>query len=409
LQDAVREVKDAPKEVTAHAVHEVRDAARDVTSDAKDAAWDATVGRAENAVSTVGESAKGATSIVIDTIKQNPIPAALAGLSLWWLYRNRSGGQASYGTGNSSGSFWAPGTYQATRTPQAYSIRTGYASEEERQRLVANEGRPAGTSAQPRRQESYYDGDADGGMMDSAGRMVGSAGEMVSDAASSAGQMAGDMASSASHLASSAGETAIDTGSDILALIQRNPVPAALVGIGLGWLYMNRSSGQPDYRAHSGTHYRNGPGSARQGYEASRQSTAGAGDDSMTSRATGHMSDMASSAQEHVSEMAGSVQEHVGDMAGAVRDRTQRAPGQLQRIMEERPLMTAAVAASLGAAVGLWLPTTQIENELMGQANDQAMRKVQKVASDTIDKVEDVAQEVRSTVREEAHSKGLTV
>src|SRR5215207_1362621 len=59
LQDAVREVKDAAKEVTAHAVHEVRDAARDVTTGAKDAAWDATVGRAEDAVSTAGDTARG--------------------------------------------------------------------------------------------------------------------------------------------------------------------------------------------------------------------------------------------------------------------------------------------------------------------------------------------------------------
>ena len=91
LQDAVREVKDAAKEVTAHAVHEVKDAAQDVTTGAKDAAWDATVGRAEEAVSSAGETAKGVSSIVIDTIKQNPIPAALAGLSLFWLYKHRAG------------------------------------------------------------------------------------------------------------------------------------------------------------------------------------------------------------------------------------------------------------------------------------------------------------------------------
>ena len=118
---------------------------------------------------------------------------------------------------------------------------------------------------------------------------------------------------------------------------------------------------------------------------------------------------IASSAQERVSDMAGSVQEHVGDMAGTVMHRTQHAPGQIQRMIEERPLTAAAIAASLGAAVGLWLPTTQAENQLMGKAHDQAMDKVQQVASDTIDKVEDVAQEVRSTAREEARSKGLTV
>jgi ElaB/YqjD/DUF883 family membrane-anchored ribosome-binding protein len=420
LQDAVREVKDAAKEVTAHAVHEVRDAARDVTSDAKDAAWDATVGRAETAVSSVGETARGATSIVIETIKQNPIPAALAGLSLFWLYRNRPGGQSASGTGYSSSGSRTPGSYQSNRTPQAYPIRTGYASEEERQRMMEHDGRPSGVNVTPRRPDGRSDEGSDGGMMDSASHMASSAGQMASDAVSSAGQMASDAVSSAGqmasdaagsvgHMASSAGETAMDTGSGIVDLIKQNPVPAALVGLGLGWLYMNRSSGEPDYRAHSGAHYRYAGGQSRQAYGTGHRGTDGEGGESMIGRATGQVGEMASSAQERVSDMAGSVQEHVGDMADTVMHRTQRAPGQLQRMIEERPLMTAAVAASLGAVAALWLPTTQVEHQIMGQASDQAMGKVQEVASDTIEKVEDVAQEVRSTVREEARSKGLTV
>ena len=408
LQDAVREVKDAAKEVTAHAVHEVRDAARDVTSDAKDAAWDATVGRAEHAVSTVGETARGATSIVIETIKQNPIPAALAGLSLFWLYRNRTGGQASYGNGYGSGTYRTPGSYQSTRTPQAYPSRTGYASQEERDAMIADAAR-IGTRSGSADRAARHEDSADGGVMSSASRMASSAGEMVSDAASSAGQMAGDVASSASQMAGNAGETAIDAGSGLVELIQRNPVPAALVGIGLGWLYMNRSSGQPDYRAHSGTHYRYGPDAVRQSYGSGSQGASGGGDGSMFGRAADQVGDMANSAQERVGDLVGSAQERVGDMADTVMHQTQRAPGQLQRMIDRNPLMTAAVAASLGAAVGLWLPTTQVEHQLMGKAHDQAMDRVQRVASDTIDKVEDVAQEVRTTIREEAQSKGLTV
>ena len=179
-------------------------------------------------------------------------------------------------------------------------------------------------------------------------------------------------------MASGAGETAMDLGSSIVDLIQQNPVPSALVGIGLGWLYMNRSSGQPDYRAHSGSHYLYGPQAAAR--RRSRQPVLRRGCGSMVSRATDQVGDLASSAQEHigdmagsvqerVGELAGSVQEHVGDMAGAVMDQTQRAPGQLQRMIQEQPLMAAAVAGSLGAAVGLWLPPTQVENQLMGAAN----------------------------------------
>jgi ElaB/YqjD/DUF883 family membrane-anchored ribosome-binding protein len=96
-------------------------------------------------------------------------------------------------------------------------------------------------------------------------------------------------------------------------------------------------------------------------------------------------------------------------MAGTVMDQTQRAPGQIQRMIQDRPLTAAAVAASLGAAVGLWLPPTQAENRLMGAAHEQVMSRAQDIASETMDKVQDVAQEVRTTVKEEAQAKGLTV
>jgi hypothetical protein len=45
----------------------------------------------------------------------------------------------------------------------------------------------------------------------------------------------------------------------------------------------------------------------------------------------------------------------------------------------------------------------------MGSTNDQLMGRAQEVATETIEKVQDVAQEVRSTAKEEARAKGLTV
>ena len=57
---------------------------------------EATIGRVE-------ETAKGVSDMVMDTIRRNPIPAALAGAGLALLWINRSqgaqGGRASYGTG----------------------------------------------------------------------------------------------------------------------------------------------------------------------------------------------------------------------------------------------------------------------------------------------------------------------
>ena len=199
LQDAVREVKEAAKEVTEHAVHEVKDAARDVTTGAKDAAWDATVGRAEDAVSSAGETAKGMSSLVIDTIKQNPIPAALAGLSLFWLYKNRVAPGSASGS-STVGTYRASGSYPGAGTPQAYPIRTGYASQAEREAMTARGGQTAAWSSSGQASANRNE-ESDGGMLSQAG-------QMASDVASSAGQMASGAASTASNMASNAGETA---------------------------------------------------------------------------------------------------------------------------------------------------------------------------------------------------------
>ena len=118
---------------------------------------------------------------------------------------------------------------------------------------------------------------------------------------------------------------------------------------------------------------------------------------------------MARQVGDQVGEMASSAQERAGEMASTVMDRTAQAPGQVQRMVEDSPFMAAALAASVGAAVGLVLPTTQTENQMMGSTRDRVMGRAQQFTDDTIEKVSSVAQEVQTTASKEARTQGLTV
>jgi len=407
LEQAVQDVKDAAIEVTEHAVHEVKDAAREVTGEAKDAAWDATVGRAEEAVSSAGESARGVGSMVIDTIKQHPIPAALAGLSLFWLYRHRASDQPGYAGSGASGTYRSPGAYATPTSQHQYAPRTGYASKAEREAGISHQGMtgipsPRGRSPQPDDRST-----SDEGMLssvtDTVSAAASQAGETAGDVMSSAGQFASDAASSAGRMASSTGDGAMDMGASMLDLVKQNPVPAALVGIGLGWLYMNRSTGHPDYQAQSGSHYR-----YSDPYR-STSSEAQGGIGGVVSRTSERASAMASGVQDQAGELADTVQEQVGDLTDTVMERTTRAPGQIQHMMEENPIMTAALAAALGGAVGLALPSTATEDHLAGTTRDRVMGRAQHMTSEAMDKVQNVAQEVQATATNEARSQGLTV
>lgn len=64
--------------------------------EAKQTLRDQTVGRVEQFADNAGETVKGASTDVFETIKSNPLPAAIAALGLGWLFiesRNRSTSQ----------------------------------------------------------------------------------------------------------------------------------------------------------------------------------------------------------------------------------------------------------------------------------------------------------------------------
>jgi ElaB/YqjD/DUF883 family membrane-anchored ribosome-binding protein len=78
------------------------------------------------------------------------------------------------------------------------------------------------------------------------------------------------------------------------------------------------------------------------------------------------------------------------DKAGELGHYTQE---QYTRYMAENPLAVGAIALAVGAAIGLAIPSTRYEGELMGDTRDELLRKAQETASEYIDKAKQVATE----------------
>jgi hypothetical protein len=70
---------------------------------------------------------------------------------------------------------------------------------------------------------------------------------------------------------------------------------------------------------------------------------------------------------------------------------TRMAQRKLQRTWQQNPLMMGAASAVLGLIVGMAMPQTEIENEYMGEARDNAIEGVQQTVRDTVGKVQDAA------------------
>ena len=77
-------------------------------------------------------------------------------------------------------------------------------------------------------------------------------------------------------------------------------------------------------------------------------------------------------------------------------------------MLRENPLAMGALAVGAGAALGLAIPQSTQEHEVMGEARDTFVEKAQEKAQDAQQRVQRVAQEAQSAAKEEASNQGLT-
>jgi len=260
------------------------------------------------------------------------------------------------------------------------------------------------------------------------------------------------------QMARTVGDTTEDARYGLVETIKQNPIPAALAGIGLAWLFMNRQSAPPRPERRGYREYRDYPDRdyARSGYYREDRDrhgytygaygntpAYGAGydqgrDDSgvldQTRNKVGQMANQAGDAMGRLAEQSGEVVgragEAIGNTAGQVGDtasalatqaqetagqlahqaqyRARRVEDQLSRTMQDNPLAVGAVAMALGTAIGLAVPQTQKEHELFGQARDTLVERAQGVAQETMEKVQEVATQAGQAVQHEAKAQGLT-
>ena len=66
--------------------------------------------------------------------------------------------------------------------------------------------------------------------------------------------------------------------------------------------------------------------------------------------------------------------------------------------VHENPLAAGAIAVAVGAAIGLSVPSTEIEDRTMGETRDQALEKARVAARELRENVTQKVQDVAETV-----------
>ena len=185
-----------------------------------------------------------------------------------------------------------------------------------------------------------------------------------------------DVTEPAREAMSRAGTAIKETGMSVGNSMWRNPIPVALIGLGLGWLIVRK------YRGNGGDYEMPGTRSRTRlnlrTDEREYGATAGALDQ----------------VKETAGELANRSTAALSDLGTKAKDGASAVGTRLGQVLRDNPLAVGAVAVAAGTAVGLALPSTKLEKEYVGEASEKLVDKAQEVARGAIDKVQSAAQQM---------------
>ncbi|QCN96957.1 hypothetical protein D3093_16775 (plasmid) [Azospirillum argentinense] len=217
--------------------------------------------------------------------------------------------------------------------------------------------------------------------------------------------------------------------------MRSNPIPLAMIGIGLGWLALT-ASGYDRRIARSGAMHnvRDRAGSAAQ-YARDTFYSAG----SSVREAASHAYERASDAASHVYERASDavdeagdrvrgltdqardraqdmrrdvssrVDSHIGNPGGnhggashfRASDRLHSATGRFWEMVDDHPMVAGIMGVALGAALGASIPSSRYEDRWVGDYADEATSRAKEMALDAMDRGTRAARAAVEAAKEE--------
>jgi hypothetical protein len=209
-------------------------------------------------------------------------------------------------------------------------------------------------------------------------------------------------------------EQATDFVRDLGDAVRRNPVSAALIGMGIVWMFSGRIAGLSGEAARRAGLDRI-PDAAGDAFDAAGsavKSGARAVSDSVGSVA-GNVQSSAAAVVDKASQFGRQQAEVVSDYAkslpGFGADMIGEARSSLAELFRTQPLALGAIGLAIGAGIAAALPATDLEAEYLGETADTVKEKARQFASEQASRAKAAAESAVSAAATEARNQGLTV
>jgi Protein of unknown function (DUF3618) len=174
------------------------------------------------------------------------------------------------------------------------------------------------------------------------------------------------------RLVGRAREAALEARAALLDAIRKNPLASTLAGLGLGWVL------NPGGQVRSGMQH---------AQDAAQQAAA--------------------SSQEALQEQAGALGEQARALGEQAKQQMQKVEEWLRQATGGAPLALGALALAAGVVLGLSLPATEQERELLGEVREHLARQARKLTQDAGERAQRVAQEAQGAAVRAARDQGL--
>jgi hypothetical protein len=228
------------------------------------------------------------------------------------------------------------------------------------------------------------------------------------------------------------------SGSGAGDVVREHPVPLALMGLGVAWLAIERATGgdaDAERRYHGAGTYERAEGRVGPYRGDAVTSDEGWPHDTDSPGMVAHARDVVSDARDGIAEKASGIRDSIaGKVGGAgeavsdARDRAEEGLGTAARrttemagrakqqarerarearygimsFMDDQPLVAGAVAFGLGLASGLAVPSTPLEDRVIGDTSDAVKETVGETAREIGDQVRHVASSAAEAAFSEA-------